>query len=210
MYGLFTEEAWRLLPRDKAAFGRVGEEICKNVLTEAGVRYYSLCDICNGGAPLLEGKGAEIAPDFRVGINCGHYKTFAYLDAKAKTGPVLWRKTNQYRHGINERNYQAYKSVAAFEQVACGIFVVELFTDENTVNKWSGTILIGSFARLGPPEYGINEPQPKVYWARKRLRVLGELSPKELGEIAHGSVVPNFGVHMQEEFDRKEQAALFA
>jgi len=73
--------------------GRFGEAVFKQVFVSSGLRFIPLCDIQNGGAPMMEGADKVILPDFEL-IGNGFS---AYVDAKCKGQSVLFRNRNQVR-----------------------------------------------------------------------------------------------------------------
>lgn len=134
----------------KETKGDFGEAVWKNILIEANYKLILLSKIDDGGAPLMQGNGKLILPDFS-GHSCGVYRHSILLDSKVKAGPVLFRKKNQWRHGINKSNYLDYLACAAVMEQPSGIGIVECFTDEMTQAEWSGALLVQSFKNLGEP-----------------------------------------------------------
>lgn len=205
----FTEDYFRRA--NEGELGRFGEELWKNVLMQSGIRLIPLCRIEDGGAPMLQGKQKNILPDFTIyGPNVDdHVQWQACIDSKVKTGPVYYEIRKQDRHGIDKWNWLHYKSFANLNRAPAGIAIVELFTNCNITNRWSGSLLLGSFRRLGEPYYGESNQSHMVYWRRNQFKKLGEFSALDLGRMRDGRWCPDFGDHLREEFDHKEQAVLF-
>lgn len=168
---------------DERKLGKFGEAVFKNVFASSGLGFISLCNIENGGAPMIEGQKKTVLPDFEV-VGSGWS---AYLDAKCKKHVVLWRKTNQLRHGILIRNYNDYKKTGVLMRREAGVGIVELHTHEEE-NKWSGALLAESFRNLTNPCYGM--PNTKlsdtVLWPRKQFVELTQLTALELLDLASG------------------------
>ena len=168
-----------LLGMDRERKGRFGEAVCERVLASSGVTYIPLCRI-QGGAPMAIATDSKtVLPDFDIAAN----GIKAYMDAKVKTQSIRFRKTGQVRHGINASNYQDYQAMGVLQSKQCGLFVVELLDESG---NWSGSLLAESFAGLGEPHKGFNEPTPKVYWPRDRFAIIGAFSADELRAIANG------------------------
>lgn len=158
--------------------GRFGEAVFKQVFVSSGLRFIPLCDIQNGGAPMMEGADKVILPDFEL-IGNGFS---AYVDAKCKGQSVLFRNRNQVRHGIDRRNYQHYCAAGHTTRRECGLGIVELF--DETGECWSGSLLAESFRNLGAPIPGMSDQDHMVYWPRKMFADLNSFSPSELMDIA--------------------------
>ena len=183
-----------LLRMSKEEKGKFGERICKAILVASGVHYIPLCDLENGGAPMaVGGEGKVVLPDFDV---IGG-ELSAYIDAKVKTQSIRYRKTGQVRHGINLRNYESYRRMGVLSKKQCGLFIIELLDD---AMQWSGSILSESFAGLGEPSKGFNEPTPKVYWPRNRFNSLGSYSASELVDISSGRLTVTMESILKESF----------
>ena len=156
--------------------GEFGESFWKSVFQSSGMRYVSLCNIAEGGAPLARGDDKIVLPDFDT---YGDDWT-ALIDSKVKSGPILWRKSGELRHGINKSSYQNYQRFGVLSVKRAGLAIVELFKDCDTKIRWSGSLLVESFINIEPPIDGFNEKPAKVYWPRKRLSDLDTLTAEEL------------------------------
>lgn len=189
--------------------GQIGEEICLNIASEAGFKIIFLAKVGGGGPALSLGKEKGILPDFE--LRCPEHRYGAYLDAKTKSGPVWARNARQLRHGIDRRNWEAYKNHGDdFGQLA-GLFLCECFKSYEDLKDWSGAILVQSLEKLGEPypELGREYP-PKVYWRRNQFRALGHWSPEQWAKMALGSEIPKLESHFHATFNQREQKVLFA
>lgn len=187
---------------NESSMGRFGEAVCASVLKNSGIHYVSLCRIEDNGAPRLSGNGS-VLPDFDT---FGQHLS-AYLDAKAKTESVVWRKRNQERHGIDRRNYEHYQKVAAIARKNCGIFIVEFFSGET--HEWTGSILVESFRELATPFYGESNQSHMVYWARKQFREIDRLTATQLFALAKGGKGDSYEIELNQIFAPVKQTALF-
>lgn len=205
------EEAKRILKLAKPEWlGLFGEAIWCRVLAAAGWHYVSLTKICEGGAPLARGKDTKlILPDFEAyqgGKN-------VFVEAKAKTTSIVYRKKKQERHGINERNYHHYTQIQRVSGKPCCIGLVELCREstEDGSTSWSGSLLFEKLADLLPPSSEFEESPRKVYWPRKQFRELQSgYTPRELFMLANGDLQEEFQVELNDILFPQKQKPLFA
>jgi hypothetical protein len=155
--------------------GDWGEHLWKRVFENAGLNYIPLHKIQTGSAPVLEGPGRNVLPDFQVSST-----TFTlYADSKAKSHPVYFRKGREWRHGINRSSRCHYDAVAGKNRLHCCIAIFEAFQDEED-ELYSGSLLIQTLNRLGPGIAGFSTDSHKVFWPRDAFHVLGILSPTDV------------------------------
>lgn len=173
-------ERLRRMPSEER--GRFGEAFWKKVFVASGLRYISLADIREGGAPLARGKDSIVLPDFDVS---GEGEC-AYIDSKVKGGPVLWRKTGEWRHGIDAKNYRQYQEMGWTNRKLAGLAIIELFSDERMQDEWSGRLLIESFLNLSKPIAGTSNQHHMVYWPAKRFSDIDSLGADELFAVCGG------------------------
>lgn len=185
------EAQGKLFRFDDARLGAFGEAIWSSVFRATGIGYVPLSKIEIGKAPAIEGDNRIVLPDFHL---LGEAFT-AYVDSKCKTQSVLWRKTNQVRHGIDRKNYLQYLRAAQLGRTCCAIGIVELYTHEM---RWSGSLLLETLDELGTPVDGESNQRHMVYWAHKMFRNLNSFSAIELLEIANGQKRVSF----KHEFER--------
>jgi hypothetical protein len=162
--------------------GGFGESLWSKVFASSGFRYIPLCDIEHKGAPMMEGSSEIILPDFDV-VGDGWS---VYVDSKAKTQPILFRKTNEVRHGIDAKNYKHYVAAGIAARKGTGVAIVELFQCDRT--EWSGSLLVEMFRNLGSPIKGFSTQAHMVYWNRMQFVELGSFQAGELMEIASGAI----------------------
>lgn len=199
--------------------GRFGETVWSNILKASDVFCIPLAQIENGGAPKMEsGSGGVVLPDFDVASADGAWSLF--LDSKCKSGPVLWRKTGQLRHGIDLRNYLAYKRVSETFRKRAGICIVELFKEcEKDLERrgaqptWSGRLLVEALTNIGEPI--LDDPNAividrKAYWPAKAFCDLDTLGPLELMNVARNIGVKSYRMEFEQIFAKQRQRALFA
>lgn len=186
--------------------GDFGERVWEHIFKASGIRYIPLHKINNGGAPMLEGKTRIVLPDFECIMN----REPVFVEVKAKTQSVIFRRQNQQRHGINYRNFKDYIEAAYESSKKCGIALIELFRDGPAL-QWSGSLLVESLGNLGPPIRGFSNQSHMVYWPRKRFCDLDSWSALELlkiwkGQLSAAYPVPLTGVFT---FTPRTQGNLF-
>ena len=186
--------------------GKFGEAVWKTVFRSSGIGYVPLCNIEAGGAPMMYGmNGNVVLPDFA--INGDQFR--ACLDSKCKTGPVLWRRERQLRHGIDRKNYLAYQKYGYIERKNVGLGIVEFFEEFHSTD-WSGRIWVESFKNLGEPIPGEYDQKHMVYWPQKRFVNLDTFTAIELIDIANGkSCGSHIGVLTKIFSEPEKQAVLF-
>jgi hypothetical protein len=194
-----TEARERILRFSSEKLGKLGERIWASVITASGLRYIPLSEIESGGAPMLEGAGKTILPDFDV---YGMRKA-VFVEAKAKTQSVLYENAWELRHGINERNYRDYMRIRWEARKRCGLAVLELLDGET--GKWSGSLLVESLQQLGEPFAGFSTDKHKVFWPRKRFRDLDSWTAMEILARANGEPSPSYRVELTDIFAVKEE-----
>lgn len=203
IYLLSEQEAQsRFHAMEDKALGRFGEALWSAIFKASDIDYIPLCRIEDGGAPKLSGK--VVLPDFDV---IG--KTWsAYVDSKAKTTSVVWRKTDEERHGIDRKNYAQYQRVAAIGRKDCGLGIVELWRE--STSAWSGALLIESLSELDMPRSGESNQRHMVYWPRKRFRDLNSFTAGELYAFAKGYLLPpSFAFELERIFNPIKQKEFF-
>jgi hypothetical protein len=173
---------WRFRNRHEN-LGTFGEMLWSRIILGCGLFYVKLADLpCEGGrGPRLKGNDT-ILPDFDV---CGQAR--AYMDSKCKTGPVLYRKANEWRHGIDRKDARAYETISGLNRQKCFLGIVEIFTDEKAAYDWSGSLLMQSLGGLGAPLQGFSTQSHMVLWPRNRFEQVGVLAPREMWGIARGT-----------------------
>lgn len=196
----------KLKVADENALGAIGEQVWSNLFRASGISYIPLAKIDNGGAPRIEDKGnGVVLPDF----DCATPGWTVFVDSKCKSGPVLWRQTNQLRHGIDGRNYRAYKRASEIFQKQCGVAILELFESCETKHPWSGRLWIETLNGLGEPIPGTSNQSHMVYWPQKMFRNIDTLSPVELWKVHRGIEVDSYLEQLSLVFGRKSQKELF-
>lgn len=170
------------MPGDK--LGRLGERIWAAIFTASGLRYIPLAEIETGRAPMLEGNGRTILPDFDVyGM-----RRAIFVEVKAKTRSVVFRLAGEHRHGIDRRNYEEYMRIRWEARKRCGLAILELLDGDN--DRWSGSLLVESLQELSQPISGFGPQAHMVYWPRKRFRDLDSWSAADILARANGQEPP--------------------
>lgn len=203
------EEALAILLRATPDYlGKFGEAIWKRVLANSGWHYISLANIEDGGAPMARGNGGNIIlPDFDA-FRDGES---VYVEAKAKTQSIRFRKANQERHGINERNWNHYRQIERTTGKPCCIAIVELQSEQKDQSlKWSGEILIEKVSNLIPLPADFYEPVRKIYWSKKNFINLDYFSPLELFQLARGELRRAYTSEIGQMLHPQIQKELFA
>ena len=154
----------------ESELGKFGESAWRNIFQFAGINFIPLCNIQDGGAPLMHGQVKTILPDFDVSTN----RFNAYVDSKCKRKSVMYWKAKEVRHGIDRRNWQHYVSISEFNRKRCLLGIIELFDDSE---HWSGSVLAQSLSILGSPISGFSNQSHMVYWPRNKFRLLAERIP---------------------------------
>lgn len=181
--------------------GEFGETVWANIFRASGVNYIPLSKLDVGGAPRIQGNG-KVLPDFDI---AGDDWT-AYVDSKCKSQCVLFRQKNQLRHGIDRRNFEAYRAAGLTFRKECALAILELWDHEA---RWSGEIMIETLRELGEPYQGISDQRHMVYWPKKAFRNLHAFTPGELWAVYKGRTVETFGEELRLVFCRQKQTALF-
>jgi hypothetical protein len=164
--------------------GLLGEAISANVFKSCGAYVIPLKDITNGSAPMMATHGQRIVlPDFDVALEG---ETF-YVDSKCKTSPVLYRLKRQFRHGIDLKNYVAYRQAGDTYRKRVGLLLLELYTDESHT-EWSGSLLAGRLDKLGEPIAGASSQRHMVYWPRSAFHQLGSLTRDQVRRLQAGII----------------------
>lgn len=83
-----------------------------------------------------------------------------WVEVKTKWEAVLWRRTNELRHGIDLRLLQHYQTVETITGTECWIAVYE----EST-----GALLVQAIRKLGTPSIGTDRGNKMAYWPRARF-----------------------------------------
>ncbi len=203
------DEARSILLRATPQYlGQFGEAIWKRVLANSGWHYIPLANIEDGGAPMARSNGSNIIlPDldaFRDGES-------VFVEAKAKTQSIRFRKANQERHGINERNWRHCKQIARTTGKNCCIAIVELQSEQRDQSlKWSGELLIEKISNLIELPAEFYEPTRKIYWKKKNFVNLDYFSPLELFSLAQGRLQRAYTYEIAQMLHPQIQQSLFA
>ncbi len=190
----------RLMAMTEKALGNFGEAVWARVLAASGFGYIPLCKIETGGAPMIEGNHRIVLPDFEVLATSLN----VYMESKAKTTSVLWRRQRQERHGIDRRNWREYMEAATRSNKPCVMAVVELFREQKAYSRdWSGSLLVETLRNLGPPIPGLPEYNQAhmVYWPRKGFHDLDSWSALELLDIAKGRLKAQYPIPLKVIFE---------
>lgn len=175
-----TEAMHKFRTVDEHWLGGFGEKLWANVFRQSGFSFIPLHKIERPGAPMIEGREAIVLPDFEL---LGRNWT-AYIDSKAKRRSVVFRLANETRHGIDADKWEHYQRTGALSRRNVGLAVVELFSE--TLDRWSGSLLVEAFVNLGKPIRGFSDQAHMVYWPRKRFCDIDSLSPLELVGLYNG------------------------
>ena len=189
--------------------GDIGESVLSAVLKSSGFHYIPLSKIDTGSAPMSESKnGRVVLPDIQA-ISTNGELIDVFIDAKCKTGPVFWRKTSQWRHGIDRKNWIAYRRCGELYRKQCGIGIVELFENADDTSVWSGRIWCESLKNLGEPYAGESNQSHMVYWRQKQFCNLDTFSPSELLAIAKGKLTRSYDIEFENIFAPRRQRGMF-
>lgn len=146
--------------------GRAGEQIVADWLKRRGCYVIPSYDYTgeNGNkAPRLQGLWiGHPVPDLDVSRNGNRF----WVEVKTKANPVLWRKTGEWRHGIDARLLEHYRTVEALTGCPCYLFIYE----EST-----GWLLCQLLNELGEPSMGTDRGTLMAYWARRCFRQLEQI-----------------------------------
>ena len=175
---------WRFI-NGHEPLGDFGERLWSSIFCSSGMFYIKFADlpIVNRKGPRLQGSDA-ILPDFQVS---GQRTVLA--DSKCKSGPVLYRKANEWRHGIDRKNYESYLAVSEIQRAKCCLAICEIFTNEdrNASREWSGALLMQTLGKLGKPIGGFSNQDHMLYWPRSSFAVVSPgTSPLRLWSMAQG------------------------
>lgn len=163
--------------------GAFGEQLWSRIINGCGFFYIKLADMpaVNRKGPRLTGSDA-ILPDFQVS---GRRQCF--IDSKCKTGPVLFGKANELRHGIDLKCWESYQAISGITRQRCALAICELF-DRDQNGEWSGTLMLQTLGALGRPSFGFSTQSHIVYWPRSRFHIIAQSQPLGLWAMAHGRV----------------------
>lgn len=189
--------------------GDFGEAIWQNVLDASGWHYVSLAKICEGGAPMARKRGdCLILPDFDA-FQGGRS---IFVEAKAKSQSIYYRRIGKERHGINQNNYRHYRRIAAENGKRMALAIVELQGEREPHQlSWSGSLLIQTFNELPEPSPSDYPESPvKVYWNRKEFREIdGGLTAQELVDLANHKTRRCYRLELDSVFFPQKQTELF-
>ena len=201
----------KLRRSDEAGLGRFAERVWENIFTASGVRFIPLAKL-DMGAPRVDGKEFVVLPDYQ----CAGDGWEAYIDSKCKSGPVFFRKKQQWRHGIDRKRWADYERTGYIFKRNAGLGVIELFAKcdndllPGEMPEWSGALLAGRFKELGPPEFSESRFDDKVYWRTKQFTNLDSLSPDELLAAWNGKPPRTYKMELTDIFAPQKQTSLFA
>lgn len=190
--------------------GQFGEAIWSWILECAGWHYIPLAKIADGGAPMMRGaSGPVICPDFDANKDGKNI----YVEAKAKSQSIYYRKISKERHGINQNNYRHYMMMSEMRKQQCAIAIVELHSEHKPFDlRWSGTLLLETLKQLGPAAPGdFPESPPKVFWNRKQFSAVdAELTAIELFQLARRQLRRNYAASIDRILMPWKQGQLFS
>jgi hypothetical protein len=169
--------------RDSEEFrrGRSGEEIVADWLKKREcyiIPSYDYSGEDGDKAPKLQGlwEGHPV-PD----LDCSRNGHRFWVEVKTKEKPVLWRRDNELRHGIELRLLEHYQTVQMISGCPCYLFIFE---------ELSGHLLAETLGRLGEPYTGTDRGRKMAYWPRDRFRILGRIAAKDDEAALPGRDVP--------------------
>ncbi len=152
-----------LRDRDEFVRGAAGEKLVAAWLQEHGwhvIPSYDYAGPDGDKPPRLQGfKVGYPVPDLdvaRAGVR-------RWVEVKTKREAVFWRKTREWRHGIELRLLEHYRTVEVITGTECWIAVYE----EST-----GDLLAQAIGELGTPSVGTDRGHRMAYWPRARFRRL--------------------------------------
>lgn len=155
-----------LTERDEFKRGQAGELIVADWLKSRGcyvIPSYDYAGSDGSKAPRLAGLWAGYPiPDLDVSRNGNRF----WVEVKTKEAPVLWRKTNELRHGIELRLLEHYQTVEVISGSSCYLFIFEELT------RW---LLCQRLSELREPSIGTDRGTRMAYWPRARFRELEQL-----------------------------------
>ena len=179
---------WRF-KNEHEDLGMFGERLWSNIFRGCGLFYIPLKDLppINGKGPRLQGSDA-ILPDFQV---TGQRQ--AFVDSKCKSGPVLFKKANEWRHGIDRKDYESYSAVSEIQRTKCALAICEVYdSDDRERRNWRGALLLQTLGNLGPPIRGFSNQDHMIYWPRDRFaELVPGMSPERMWRIAEGQMQPD-------------------
>lgn len=177
-----------------ARLGGFGENVWNRVMHDSGWHYIPLAKIQNGGAPMAQSNGDSVVlPDMDV----SHEGRTAYVEVKAKTTSVYFRKTSQERHGIDYRNFTQYVRVSEMFNKKCAIALVELWRESKPYTSvWSGSLLIETLKNLGPPTNELVNGRMMSLWRRKDFNDIASFTPSELFALEAGKQRTNCKIEL--------------
>lgn len=117
-------------------------------------------------APRLQGlSDAYAVPDLDIAKSgCRRW-----VEVKTKKEAVLWRKTQELRHGIEIRLLDQYQRVQKITGTDCWLAIYE----EST-----GELMAQELNLLGTPYGGTDRGRPMAYWPRAWFRHLHTFAPE--------------------------------
>lgn len=201
-----TEFVGKLRTATEDKLGTFAETVWENIFKASGVRFIPLAKLNVGGAPkVMASGGGPVLPDF----DCAGEEWAAYIDSKCKSGPIMFRKKKQWRHGIDRKNWLAYKQTAAIFNKSAGLGIIELFTDAETKSDWSGQLLVQRLTELGTPIEGESNQRHMVYWPTKFFCTLDSLTPLELRAAYRGQPSTGYSASLTRVFAPMKQGEFF-
>jgi hypothetical protein len=154
--------------RETAEFkrGRAGEQIVAGWLKRHEcyvIPSYDYAGQDGSKAPRLDGLWTgHPVPDLDVSRNGNRF----WVEVKTKERPVLWRMTNELRHGIELRLLEHYRTVEAISGSPCYLFIYE------ETSRW---LLCQLISELGEPCTGTDRGTRMAYWPRRLFRELDRI-----------------------------------
>lgn len=170
--------------------GKFGERIVSNFLLWND---FELIEYCNGQESMFRTRGRRniAVPDLQI----MHENTGTFcIDVKTKFKSSIYHSSNPKSEDIclDKDEYRSYDIFSHLTKSAVGIVVVELCRDigqeiGDTNVKWSGTILLGSFAMLLKPRNMTGSQSGKgIKWPRKHFDELISFSFQDLLDLSNG------------------------
>lgn len=155
--------------------GRRGEQVVAEWLKKRGCYIIPSYDYAgeNGDkAPKLQGlwEGHPV-PD----LDCSRNGHRFWVEVKTKKEPVLWRRDNELRHGIELRLLEHYQTVQLISGCPCYLFIFE---------ELSCCLLAETLGTLGEPRTGTDRGRKMAYWPRAAFRPLDRIATPDEGEAA--------------------------
>lgn len=155
--------------RDTTEFqmGRTGEHIVADFFRAKGwfiLPSYDYSGEDGNKAPKLQGFDASyVIPD----LDAAKDGTRVWVEVKTKSEPVLYRKTNELRHGIDARHFWQYRICQKITGCSVFLVIVELSTRAllcAPLSKLIDKAEAGSGTRWG---------EKMVFWPRDAFKEIG-------------------------------------